>query len=134
MHRLRRRNEPIRKSLHLARPAVEPQPTQRAVQHTGMAAPQCASAPRRRGQYGNCCAGHQRDPRPASDLTVDHVVPLAAGGALLDISNCAVLCRSYNSTKGGSEGDRRDPQAGSALLEDRASQMYALGGVSREIP
>ena len=40
---------------------------------------------------------------PASDLTVDHVVPLAAGGAPLDIANCAVLCRSCNSTKGASE-------------------------------
>jgi hypothetical protein len=29
----------------------------------------------------------------ATDLTVDHVVPLAAGGAPFDIGNTAVLCR-----------------------------------------
>jgi len=38
----------------------------------------------------------------ASDLTVDHVVPVAAGGAPFDIGNTAVLCRSCNSTKGAS--------------------------------
>jgi 5-methylcytosine-specific restriction endonuclease McrA len=38
----------------------------------------------------------------ASDLTVDHVVPLAAGGAPFDNGNTAVLCRSCNSTKGAS--------------------------------
>jgi 5-methylcytosine-specific restriction protein A len=55
-----------------------------------------------RGQHGNWCPGYRRDAHPASDLTVDHVIPLAAGGAPLDITNCAVLCRSCNSTKGGS--------------------------------
>jgi 5-methylcytosine-specific restriction protein A len=53
-----------------------------------------------RGQHGNWCPGYQRDAHPATDLTVDHVVPLAAGGAPLDIANIAVLCRSCNSTKG----------------------------------
>ena len=85
-----------------------------------------------RGEHGNWCPGYGRDAHPASDLTVDHVVPLAAGGAPLDIGNCAVLCRSCNSTKGAS--DRGDPHAGSALLEDRARHMYAHGRVSREIP
>lgn len=28
-----------------------------------------------RGQHGNWCLGYQRDAHPASDLTVDHVVP-----------------------------------------------------------
>ena len=87
-----------------------------------------------RGEHGNWCPGYQRDAHPASDLTVDHVVPLAAGGAPFDIGNCAVLCRSCNSTKGAGDGDGGSPHAGSALLEDRASQMCARGRVSPEIP
>jgi 5-methylcytosine-specific restriction protein A len=87
-----------------------------------------------RGEHGNWCPGYQRDAHPASDLTVDHVVPLAAGGAPFDIGNCAVLCRSCNSTKGSSEADRGDPHAGFALLEDRALPLYAHGRVSRKIP
>jgi 5-methylcytosine-specific restriction enzyme A len=75
-----------------------------------------------RGQYGNWCPGYRRDAHPASDLTVDHVVPLAAGGAPFDIGNCAVLCRSCNSTKGAGGGDRE------------SSHMYAHGRVSRIIP
>ena len=48
-------------------------------------------------------------------MTVDHVVPLAAGGAPFDIGNTAVLCRSCNSTKGAStEGGGVAPLA---LLE-----------------
>jgi len=89
---------------------------------------------RHRGQYGNQCPGYGRDPHPAIDLTADHVVPLAAGGAPLDIANCAVLCRSCNSTKGASEPDRGYPHAGSALLEDRAARMCARGRVSLIFP
>ena len=59
-----------------------------------------------RGQYGNWCPGYQRDAHAASDLTVDHVVPLAAGGAPIDIADTAVLCRSCNSTKGASTDGR----------------------------
>ena len=55
-----------------------------------------------RGQHGNWCPGYRRDAHASSDLTVDHVVPLAAGGAPFNIANCAVLCRSCNSTKGAS--------------------------------
>ena len=83
------------------------------------------------GQHGYVCPGYQRPAHRAADLTADHVVPLAAGGAPLDIANCAVLCRSCNSTKGASEPDRGSPHAGSALLEDRASQSCARGRVSR---
>ena len=83
-----------------------------------------------RGLHGEWCPGYQRDAHPASDLTTDHVVPLAAGGAPLAIGNCAVLCRSCNSTKGASEPDRGDPHAGSARLEDRASRLCAPGRVS----
>jgi 5-methylcytosine-specific restriction protein A len=87
-----------------------------------------------RGEHGDWCPGYQRSAHAASDLTVDHIVPLAAGGAPFDIGNCAVLCRSCNSTKGAAEPDRGSPHAGSALLEDRASHMYARGRVSRIIP
>ena len=60
-----------------------------------------------RGEHGNWCPGYQRPAHRAADLTVDHVVPLAAGGAPFDIANTAVLCRSCNSTKGAStEGGR----------------------------
>jgi 5-methylcytosine-specific restriction enzyme A len=52
------------------------------------------------GQHGSWCSGYQRGGHLAGDLTVDHVVPLAAGGAPFDIANCGVLCRSCNSTKG----------------------------------
>jgi 5-methylcytosine-specific restriction protein A len=55
-----------------------------------------------RGEHGNWCPGYQRPAHPAADLTVDHVAPLAAGGAPFDIANTAVLCRSCNSTKGAS--------------------------------
>jgi 5-methylcytosine-specific restriction protein A len=81
-----------------------------------------------RGEHGNWCPGYGRPAHRASDLTVDHVVPLAAGGAPFDIGNTAVLCRSCNSTKGASEPDRGYPHAGSALLEDvgRSSPRIAL--------
>jgi 5-methylcytosine-specific restriction endonuclease McrA len=55
-----------------------------------------------RGERGNWCPVYRRPAHPATDLTVDHVVPLAAGGAPFDIGNTAVLCRSCNSTKGAS--------------------------------
>ena len=87
-----------------------------------------------RGEHGDGCPGYQRPAHRAADLTVDHVVPLAAGGAPIDIGNCAVLCRSCNSTKGAGEGDRGSPHASSVLLDVRASQTCARGRVSRIIP
>lgn len=69
------------------------------------------------GQHGYVCPGYQRDAHPARDLTADHVVPLAAGGAPFDIGNCAVLCRSCNSTKGSSEARQRASQQGGAGFE-----------------
>jgi 5-methylcytosine-specific restriction protein A len=33
-----------------------------------------------RGEQGDWCPGYQRPAHPARDLTVDHVIPLAAGG------------------------------------------------------
>jgi 5-methylcytosine-specific restriction enzyme A len=72
-----------------------------------------------RGQHGNWCPGYQRNAHGASDLTVDHVMPLAAGGAPFDIANCAVLCRSCNSTKGASE-----PVAAAGVDQDRGGVTH----------
>jgi 5-methylcytosine-specific restriction protein A len=83
-----------------------------------------------RGEHGDWCPGYRRPSHLAGDLTVDHVVPLAAGGAPFDIGNTAVLCRSCNSTKGASEADRGDPHAGFALRNTRAFPLCAHGRVS----
>ncbi|HUG29110.1 MAG TPA: HNH endonuclease [Candidatus Limnocylindria bacterium] len=87
-----------------------------------------------RGQHGDWCPGYQRDAHPASDLTVDHVVPLAAGGAPLHIGNCAVLCRSCNSTKGASTDGGGVAHRAPRLSPDRAPRMCARGRVSRFFP
>ena len=57
-----------------------------------------------RGERGDWCPGYRRAAHRASDLTVDHITPLAAGGAPFDIGNTAVLCRSCNSRKGAGVG------------------------------
>lgn len=51
-----------------------------------------------RAKYGNWCPGWRRPPHPATDLTADHIVPVAAGGA--EHGDHAVLCRSCNGAKG----------------------------------
>jgi 5-methylcytosine-specific restriction protein A len=71
-----------------------------------------------RGEHGNWCPGYQRRAHPAVDLTVDHVVPLAAGGAPFDIGNTAVLCRSCNSTKGASTSRGGVAHRGTAIAAD----------------
>jgi hypothetical protein len=70
----------------------------------------------------------------ASDLTVDHVVPLAAGGAPFDNGNTAVLCRSCNSTKGASTDRGGVAHRASEMRADRAARLCCLGRVSRIIP
>jgi len=72
-----------------------------------------------RGEHGDWCPGYQRPAHPASDLTVDHVVPLAAGGAPFDIGNTAVLCRSCNSTKGATTDRGGVAHTGGRLRADR---------------
>jgi 5-methylcytosine-specific restriction endonuclease McrA len=54
------------------------------------------------GQYGYVCPGDGADhpAHPTRDLTVDHVLALAAGGAAFDTANLRVLCRSLNSANG----------------------------------
>lgn len=56
-----------------------------------------------RSRYGNVCPGFGRSPHVATDLTADHVVPIAAGGA--PSGRLSVLCRSCNSRKGARLAD-----------------------------
>jgi len=87
-----------------------------------------------RGERGNWCPGYRRPAHPAADLTVDHVVPLAAGGAPFDFGNTAVLCRSCNSTKGASTDRGGVVHGATRLNPDRAARLCFLGRVSRTIP
>ena len=87
-----------------------------------------------RGEHGDWCPGYQRPAHRAADLTVDHVIPLIAGGAPFDIANTQVLCRSCNSTKGANDAGRGGPHT--RVLRSwtvRASQSCARGRVSPEI-
>ena len=84
-----------------------------------------------RGERGDWCPGYQRPAHRASDLTVDHVVPLAAGGAPFAIGNTAVLCRSCNSTKGASTDRGGVAHTGGHFPADRAPRMCSLGGVAQ---
>ena len=83
-----------------------------------------------RGEHGNWCPGYQRPAHAAADLTVDHVVPLAVGGAPFDICNTAVLCRSCNSSKGASTDRGGVDPMGLRLPADRARRLCARGWVS----
>ncbi len=87
-----------------------------------------------RGEHGNWCPGYRRPAHPAADLTVDHVEPLAAGGAPFDIANTAVLCRSCNSTKGASTDRGGVAHVATRLPADRARRLCAHGRVSRFVP
>jgi 5-methylcytosine-specific restriction protein A len=82
-----------------------------------------------RGEHGDWCPGYGRPAHAASDLTVDHVVPLAAGGEPFDIANTSVLCRSCNSTKGASTG-AGVAHGAPAITPDRARRLCSLGRVS----
>jgi 5-methylcytosine-specific restriction protein A len=53
--------------------------------------------------HGWNCPGYGRAPHPATDLTGDHVVSLADGGAST-AANVRILCRSCNSRKGRRSG------------------------------
>jgi 5-methylcytosine-specific restriction endonuclease McrA len=58
-------------------------------------------------QNGLTCPGYERPPHPADDLTADHVVPEAVGGA--PDGPLRVLCRSCNSARGSSMAELRAP-------------------------
>ena len=92
-----------------------------------------------RGEHGDWCPGYQRPAHLAADLTVDHVTPLAAGGAPFDIANTSVLCRACNSTKGAST-DRggvahrarpMPPDRASAVASRQAARHYLGRGAAR---
>ncbi len=87
-----------------------------------------------RGEHGNWCPGYDRPAHRASDLTVDHVVPLAAGGAPFDIANTSVLCRACNSTKGASTDRGGVAHVATHLPADRARRLGAHGRGSRIVP
>lgn len=48
-------------------------------------------------RHGWMSPGFGVPPHPSTDLTLDHVTPLAAGGALLGVTS--VLCRGCNTLK-----------------------------------
>jgi 5-methylcytosine-specific restriction enzyme A len=50
-------------------------------------------------ENGWICPGYNRPPHPSRDLTVDHPVALANGGAVIQAA-APILCRSCNSRKG----------------------------------
>jgi len=50
-----------------------------------------------RAMHGDVCPGWLRPAHASSDLTADHVVPVAAGGA--EAGPLQVICRSCNSAK-----------------------------------
>ena len=56
------------------------------------------------GQSGWLCPGdgpeHPAHPVETGGLTIDHIVALVEGGALLDRANLRVLCRARNSALG----------------------------------
>ncbi|MFC0438771.1 HNH endonuclease [Kutzneria buriramensis] len=64
-----------------------------------------------RGRSGDWCPGWQRPAHQATDLTADHIVPLAAGGSN-EQHNLAVLCRSCNSAKRERQADGQAEPAG----------------------
>lgn len=55
-----------------------------------------------RAGYGDVCPGWQREPHASTDLTADHRVAVANGGA--EDGPLDVLCRSCNSRKGSGRG------------------------------
>jgi 5-methylcytosine-specific restriction protein A len=80
-----------------------------------------------RGEHGNWCPGYNRPAHPASDLTVDHVVPLTTGGAPFDVGNTAVLCPSCNSTKGASTEGGGVAHRATRMPADRLVPLAAGG-------
>lgn len=52
-----------------------------------------------RALHGDWCPGWRRAPHDATDLTADHIQPVAAGG--MENGPLAVLCRRCNGAKQG---------------------------------
>lgn len=63
-----------------------------------------------------------------TDLTIDHIIPLAEGGAPYDLDNLRVLCRRHNSARTRGDGvndDRLRPpyKAESESLSDSLDRV-----------
>lgn len=52
------------------------------------------------GEHGPWCPGWHVPRHVSYDLTADHLVPVAEGGAPFDERNVSILCRSCNGRKG----------------------------------
>ncbi len=50
-----------------------------------------------RAKFGDWCPGWGTEPHAATDLTADHIIPVAAGGP--ETGELSVLCRICNSRK-----------------------------------
>jgi 5-methylcytosine-specific restriction endonuclease McrA len=73
---------------------------------------------RHRARHGDLCPGAPGHPaHPERDLTVDHIEPLARGGAMFSEANCRVLCRSWNGKLGAQAA--RASRGGSVPLRPR---------------
>ncbi len=56
-------------------------------------------------ERGEWCPGatdlsHSPHPAPRPTLSVDHIIPLSAGGSLMDTTNWRVLCKAVNNNTG----------------------------------
>lgn len=58
-----------------------------------------AAVHRHRAAYGDICPGWKREEHASADLTADHPVAVADGGA--EDGPLEVLCRACNAAKGG---------------------------------
>ncbi len=87
-----------------------------------------------RQTVGPVCPGWQREAHPATDLTADHVIPLAAGGAPLDPDNVGVLCRSCGSRKGSTiEAEGRGRTKDGSAAPTTASPVFLAPPRKREV-
>ena len=84
-----------------------PRTSRQGANHSVHADPRWARLSRRLiarhvGEHGWVCPGDgpEHPAHPSRDLTLDHLVPLAEGGAAFDPANTRVLCRSRNSANG----------------------------------
>jgi 5-methylcytosine-specific restriction endonuclease McrA len=61
-------------------------------------------------EHGWACPGYGRGPHLSHDLTGDHPVALAAGGAALPaLEDVGVLCRSCNGRKAATPATKENP-------------------------
>jgi 5-methylcytosine-specific restriction endonuclease McrA len=85
-----------------------------------------------RRNVGPWCPGAadlDHDAHPSFDLTLDHIVPLAAGGAEFDRANVRPLCRSANSAR----GDRGSPPGPTTPHNPTARQARARKGIGETV-